>query len=113
MRRRITAIAALPLAGLLCLSAWAQVPSPSTGTGGAIGGPNAGAPSGAATTHTPGTPGASDTPAALQASHANDSAPTGLSPAEIRKLKKQARKAADSSAPVADDSKSSSVAPPK
>ena len=111
MRRRITSIAALLLAGLLSLSAWAQVPAPSGG--GALGGPNAGAPSGAATTHTPGTPGASDTPAALQSSHANDSAPAGLSRADIRKLKKQARKASDSSAPVADAFKSSSAAPPK
>ena len=111
MRRRIRSIAALPVVGLLSLSAWAQVPAASGG--GAIGGPNAGAPSGAATTHTPGTPGASDTPAALQASHAGDSAPAALSPAEIRKLKKQAQKASDSSAPVADAAKSSSVAPAK
>jgi hypothetical protein len=110
MRSRITSIATMSLAGLLSLSAWAQVASP--GGGGAMGGPNATAPSGAAITHTPGTPGASDTPAALQSSHVSDSAPT-LSPAELRKLKKQARKASDSSAPLADTSKTSSSAPPR
>jgi hypothetical protein len=95
MHRRITSIATLTLAGLLSASAWAQVAPP--GSGGAIGGPNAAAPSGAATTHTPGTPGASDTPGALQSNHVDGTAP---SPAEIRKLKKQARKAARSSAPA-------------
>jgi hypothetical protein len=94
MCKRIALIATVPLAALLCVSAWAQTPSPSGGGG--TGGPNAAAPSGAAITHTPGTPGASDTPGALQASH--DSAPASLSPADIRKLKKQARKASDSSA---------------
>jgi len=111
MRRRITSIATMSLAGLLSLSAWAQVASP--GGGGAIGGPNATAPSGAAITHTPGTPGASDTPGALQSSHTNDSASTTLSAADIRKLKKQARKASDSSAPLADTPKTSSAAPPR
>lgn len=96
MRSRITSIATLTLAALLSVSAWAQVAPP--GSGGAIGGPNAAAPSGAATTHTPGTPGASDTPGALQSNHVDGSTP---SPAEIRKLKKQARKAARSSAPAA------------
>jgi hypothetical protein len=111
MCRRITSIATISLAGLFSLSAWAQVASP--GGGGAIGGPNATAPSGAAITHTPGTPGASDTPGALQSSHANGSAPVSLSRADIRALKKQARKASDSSAPVSDTPKSSSAAPPK
>jgi len=98
MGRRIAVIATVPLAALLSLSAGAQTPTPSGGGG--IGGPNAAAPSGAAITHTPGTPGASDTPGALQAGHASDSAPSGLSPADIRKLKKQAQKASDSSAPA-------------
>jgi hypothetical protein len=111
MRSRITSIATMSLAGLLSLNAWAQVASP--GGSGAMGGPNATAPSGAAITHTPGTPGASDTPGALQSSHANDSAPITLSPADIRKLKKQARKGSDSSAPLADTSKTSATAPPR
>jgi hypothetical protein len=110
MRRRITAIATISLAGLLSLTAWAQgAPPGADGTGG----PNAAAPSGAAITHTPGTPGASDTPGALQSSHANGPAPTSLSPADIRALKKQARKASDSSAPVSDTSKNSSATPPR
>ena len=96
MFRRMTSIATLTVAGLLCVSAWAQVAPP--GSGGDIGGPNAAAPSGAATTHTPGTPGASDTPGALQSNHVEGSAPSA---ADIRKLKKQASKAARSSAPAA------------
>jgi hypothetical protein len=103
MSRRITSLATLSLAGLLSFSAWAQ----------GIGGPNAAMPSGAAITHTPGTPGASDTPGALQASRPDDSGPTTLSPADIRALKKQARKASESSAPVSGSSKSSSAPPPK
>ncbi len=98
MRRRIASMVTIPLAGLLSLSAWAQA-----------GGPNAALPSGAAITHTPGTPGASDTPGALQSGNPHDSAPAGLSPGEIRALKKQARKAAESSAPRSGDSKSSSA----
>jgi hypothetical protein len=97
MNRRITSIATVAIAGLLSASAWAQVAPP--GSGGDIGGPNAAAPSGAATTHTPGTPGASDTPGALQSNHVDGG--SSPSPAEIRRLKKQARKAAHSSAPVA------------
>jgi hypothetical protein len=97
MKRRITSIAALAVAGLLSAGAWAQVAPP--GSGGDIGGPNAAAPSGAATTHTPGTPGASDTPGALQSNHVDGG--SSPSPAELRKLKKQARKAASSSAPLA------------
>jgi hypothetical protein len=109
MRRQITSIVGISLAALLSFSAFAQVASP--GGGGDTGGPNAAAPSGAAITHTPGTPGASDTPGALQASHATDSAPAGLSPADIRALKKQARKASESSAPVSDAAKNSTAAP--
>lgn len=97
MRTVIPSIAAVLLAGLGCLSARAQVPTPSGADG--LGGPNAAAPSGAATTHTPGTPGASDTPGALQAGHSEASAPGTLTPSDVRRLKKEARKAA-SSAPA-------------
>ena len=97
MSRRTTSIATLSIAGLLSLSAWAQTPSSSGG--GTIGGPKAAAPTGAATTHPPGTPGASDTPGTLQTSHPDTTGPANPSPADIRKIKKQARKAAHSSSP--------------
>ena len=76
-----------------------------------MGGPNAAEPSGAATTHTPGTPGASDTPGAFQLDHTRRTAPEGLTPGEIRTLRKKARKAPTSSAPMSGASRSSSSAP--
>jgi hypothetical protein len=94
MRKGMASIAAITVAGLLSLNAGAQTP-PQTGAG-SIGGPNAATPSGAAMTHTPGTPGASDTPAALQSSHPDSSSAATPSPAQLRKLKKQAAKASSS-----------------
>ena len=104
MHRLTTLIATAALAGSLSSGAWAQGAAP--GGAGQIGGANGAGPSGAAITHTPGTPGASDTPGALQSDHSGDSSPDSLSPSEIRKLKKQAKKAAESSAPISDTAKS-------
>jgi hypothetical protein len=94
------------LAALLSTSAWAQV-------GSLGGGPNRIPPSEAATVRTPGTPGAADTPEALQGSSHNHRPAVSLSRADRALLKKQANKSWRSSAPAANASKNTSAAPPK
>lgn len=91
--------AILPIAALICMSAWGQA---------------APAPSAAATTRTPGTPGASDTPGASQASSSDNSVAVGSSPRQISALKKQAAKdSRRNAAAAANAAKSASSAPPK
>ena len=91
--------AILPLAALICMSAWGQAtPTPST----------------AGTTRTPGTPGASDTPGTSQASSGDNSAAVSSSPRQVSALKKQAAKdSRKNAAAAANAAKSASSAPPK
>jgi hypothetical protein len=105
---RTISMAALPLAALLSMSAWAQLAAP--GGGGGAGGPNGISPSAAATVRTPGTPGAADTPGALQASSHN--LPAASSSPTVAALKKQASKDSRSNARAADTRKHSPVTPP-
>jgi hypothetical protein len=106
---RTISMMALPLAALLSMSAWAQLASP--GGGGSAGGPNGISPSAAATVRTPGTPGAADTPGALQASSHNN-LPAASSSPTVAALKKQASKDSRNNARAADTRKHSSVTPP-
>ncbi len=102
MSTRAALSAILLLSASVSVSAMAQVISP--GSGGQVGGGSDNPPTGAASTHTPGTPGASDTPGAFQARRPDDGSPTGLTPADIRALKKEAKKASANSAPSAKSS---------
>jgi hypothetical protein len=93
-------MAILPVAALICMNAWGQV---SPDDGGHAGGPNAPAPSEAATARTPGTPGASDTPGVFQAGSSDNSAAVSSSPRKISALKKQAAKDSRKNAAAAAD----------
>jgi hypothetical protein len=104
-------LAALPVAALICMSAWGQT---SPGGGGNTGGSNAPAPSGAATTRTPGTPGAADSTGTLQASAGDNASVLDPSPRKVAALKKQAAKESrKNAAAAADAAKAASSAPPK
>ena len=91
--------AILPVAALICMSAWGQTAPP---------------PSEAATTRTPGTPGASDTVGTTQASSSENTVAVGATPSKISALKKQAAKdSRKNAAAAAGAAKSASSAPPK
>ncbi|HTV80178.1 MAG TPA: hypothetical protein VMF03_18140 [Steroidobacteraceae bacterium] len=94
MHHRSLPVAVLSLAVLFSVAAWGQVTS-----GGDTVNPNRVLPSEAATVRTPGTPGATDTPGALQEGKKDAPAVHNPTPREIRAMKKQARKAS-SSAPA-------------
>jgi hypothetical protein len=83
------------MAALMSMSAWGQ----------------ATAPTGAATTRTPGTPGAADTPETSQGSPIDNSVTDDSSPRKISALKKQAAK--DSKKNAATAAKAASSSAPK
>lgn len=107
MQTRPLSLAALSLAAVLSVSAWAQGTVP--GAGGNPVGPNGVSPSEAATEKTPGTPGAADTPGEFQAPNTSKNLPPASSDRAVAKLKKQADKASRKNARAAD--KHSAVAP--
>jgi hypothetical protein len=88
-------IATLPVAALICMSAWGQTSSSDGGHAGPT-------PSGAATARTPSTSTSGDS-----------SDPVSLSPRQIAALKKQAEKDSRKNAAAADAAKAASSAPPK
>ena len=109
MSRRNLSVTAGLLSGVLSMSVWSQATAPSGGADGI----NSVPPAAAATVRTPGTPGASDTPGAVQVRPNNSLPADNTSPAAIRALKKEASKVPKSSAPAADTAKPASIVPPK
>jgi hypothetical protein len=102
-------MAVMPVAALICMSAWGQA-TPSDGAGDSI----APTPSAAAAERTPGTPGASDTPGAVQARSNDTSIGVSSSSRKIAALKKQAAKdSRKNAADAAKAGKTTSSAPPK
>jgi hypothetical protein len=109
MSRRSTAKAAGLLTCLVSISTWAQATPP----GGSADGINSVPPAGAATVRTPGTPGAADTPGAVQVRPNSNLPADSSSPEAIRAMKKEAAKGPKSSAPSADAAKPAAVTAPK